>query len=49
MVTHSIDEARLRAVGYGGERPLARAPDESDRTYQYRLPRVELYLASEAY
>ena len=49
MVTHSIDEARLRAVGYGGERPLPRAPDESDRAYQYRLPRVELYLASEAY
>ncbi len=49
MVTHNIDEGRLRAVGYGGERPLARAPGESDRTYQYRLPRVELYLASEAY
>ena len=49
MVTHGIDEARLRAVGFGGERPLARAQDESDRAYQYRLPRVELYLASEAY
>ncbi len=49
MVTHNIDEPRLRAVGYGGERPLPRAPDENDRAYQYRLPRVELYLASEAY
>jgi outer membrane protein OmpA-like peptidoglycan-associated protein len=49
MVTHGIDEARLRAVGYGGERPLKRVQDESDRAYQYRLPRVELYLASEGY
>jgi outer membrane protein OmpA-like peptidoglycan-associated protein len=49
MVTHSIDEARLRAVGYGGERPLPRAREESDRAYQYRLPRVELYLAAETY
>lgn len=48
-VTHNIDEARLRAVGYGGERPLKQADGESDRAYQYRLPRVELYLASEAY
>jgi hypothetical protein len=36
-------------VGYGGERPLKRVQDESDRAYQYRLPRVELYLASEGY
>jgi outer membrane protein OmpA-like peptidoglycan-associated protein len=49
MVTHSTDEARLRAVGYGGERPLKQTDGESDRAYQYRLPRVELYLASEAY
>jgi outer membrane protein OmpA-like peptidoglycan-associated protein/ABC-type taurine transport system substrate-binding protein len=49
MVTHSIEDARLRAVGYGGERPLKQLDGESDRAYQYRLPRVELYLASEAY
>jgi outer membrane protein OmpA-like peptidoglycan-associated protein len=49
IVTHNIDEARLRAVGYGGERPLARVADEGDRAYQYRLPRVELFLAAEAY
>ncbi len=49
MVTHSIDDARLRAAGYGGERPLARGPGESDRAYEYRLPRVELYLVAEAY
>jgi outer membrane protein OmpA-like peptidoglycan-associated protein len=46
MVTHNIDDARLRAVGYGGERPLKQADGESERAYQYRLPRVELYLAS---
>ena len=49
MVTHNIDDPRLRAMGYGGERPLRRNADESDRAYQYRLPRVELYLAAEAY
>lgn len=49
VVTHSIEDARLRAVGYGGERPLPRGAGESDRAYQYRLPRVELYLAQEAY
>ena len=49
MVTHNIEDARLRAMGYGGERPLRQADGESDRAYQYRLPRVELYLASEAY
>jgi outer membrane protein OmpA-like peptidoglycan-associated protein len=49
VVTHNVDDARLRAVGYGGERPLKRQDGESDRAYQYRLPRVELYLASEAY
>jgi outer membrane protein OmpA-like peptidoglycan-associated protein len=49
VVTHSVEEPRLRAVGYGGERPLKRNADESDRAYQYRLPRVELYLAAEAY
>ena len=48
-VTHAIDEARLRAVGYGGERPLPRAAGESERAHEYRLPRVELYLVSEAF
>ena len=49
MVTHGIEDARIRAVGFGGERPLPRSPDESDRAYEYRLPRVELYLVSETY
>lgn len=48
-VTHAIDEARLRAVGYGGERPLPRTTGESERAHEYRLPRVELYLVAEAF
>jgi outer membrane protein OmpA-like peptidoglycan-associated protein len=49
MITHGIEEARLHTIGYGGERPLPRSADESDRAYEYRLPRVELSLVSEAY
>jgi outer membrane protein OmpA-like peptidoglycan-associated protein/ABC-type taurine transport system substrate-binding protein len=48
-VTHAIEETRLRTVGYGGERPLPRTTGESDRAHEYRLPRVELYLVSEAF
>ena len=48
-VTHAIDDARLRTVGYGGERPLPRTAGENDRAHEYRLPRVELYLVSEAF
>lgn len=49
LVTHGIDEARLRAVGLGGSQPLSPQPGESERAYQYRLPRVELYLVAESY
>ena len=49
LVTHGIDEARVRAVGYGGERPLARLDGEADRAYEYRLPRVELQMVAESY
>ena len=49
LVTHGIDEARVRAVGYGGERPLARLDSEPDRAYEYRLPRVELQMVAESY
>jgi outer membrane protein OmpA-like peptidoglycan-associated protein/ABC-type nitrate/sulfonate/bicarbonate transport system substrate-binding protein len=44
QLTHAIPENRMRAVGFGGSRPLARGTDESDRSYAYRLPRVELAL-----
>lgn len=47
--TYPMDENRLRAVGYGGSKPLPREPEESDRAYGYRLPRVELSLVSETY
>ena len=45
-LTHAIPEARIRAVGYGGEQPLPRLPEESDRAYAYRLPRVEIVLVA---
>lgn len=47
QVTYGVDPNRLRVVGYGSEKPLPRAPDESERAYGYRLPRVELALVSE--
>lgn len=48
-ITHSLDRNRTRAVGYGGSQPLSRQPGESYRTYNYRLPRVELVLVSEVF
>jgi outer membrane protein OmpA-like peptidoglycan-associated protein/ABC-type nitrate/sulfonate/bicarbonate transport system substrate-binding protein len=47
--TFGIDDDRIRAIGYGGSRPLAREEGESDRAYSYRLPRVEVSLAAEPY
>jgi outer membrane protein OmpA-like peptidoglycan-associated protein len=44
---YGIAASRLRVVGLGASAPLARLPGESDRAYQYRLPRVELSLLSE--
>jgi len=44
---HKIDPERLRAVGLGGSQPLPRLPDESDRAYSYRLPRVEFQLLTQ--
>ena len=46
-VTYGVDPNRLRIVGYGSDKPLPRLPDESERAYGYRLPRVELSLVSE--
>ncbi|MET0009604.1 MAG: phosphate ABC transporter substrate-binding/OmpA family protein [Candidatus Thiodiazotropha sp. 6PLUC9] len=45
-VTYSIDDDRLRAIGYGASKPLPRQPGESNRAYSYRLPRVEVSLLS---
>ena len=47
QVTYGVDPNRLRVVGYGSDKPLPREPGEPDRTYGYRLPRVELALVSE--
>ncbi|WP_194435380.1 phosphate ABC transporter substrate-binding/OmpA family protein [Vibrio fluminensis] len=43
-ITHGIQEERLKAQGLGSEEPLSRRPNESSRSYKYRLPRVELIL-----
>ena len=43
-ITYSFDDNRIRAVGFGGTKPLKRAPGESNRAYNYRLPRVEIAL-----
>ena len=46
-IAHTLDENRIRAVGFGGSRPLQRKPGESNRAYNYRLPRVEIALVRE--
>lgn len=46
-ITHAIPETRMRAIGVGGEEPLPPLPGESQRAYNYRLPRVELILLAE--
>ena len=43
-LTHSIPTTRIHAVGFGGKKPLQRLADESERSYNYRLPRVEVVL-----
>lgn len=47
-ITHGLDQNRIRAVGFGANRPLPKKPGESDRAYNYRLPRVEIVLVREA-
>ena len=46
-ITHDIDPSRVKAIGYGGDKPLPRQANESSRAYNYRLPRVELVLMGE--
>ena len=46
-ITHDIEENRARSVGFGGTRPLKKKPGESNRAYNYRLPRVEIVLLRE--
>ncbi|MEM7251636.1 MAG: phosphate ABC transporter substrate-binding/OmpA family protein [Pseudomonadota bacterium] len=42
----SVVAERMRPIGYGASRPLERQPGESNRSFNYRLPRVELVLVS---
>ncbi len=48
-ITHNADRNRMRALGLGANQPLARKSGESFRTWQYRLPRVELVLVREEF
>ena len=49
MITHDIPAQRIKAIGYGGEQPLPKLPNESRRAYNYRLPRVELILVADKF
>jgi len=47
--TQNIDQNRLHFQGFGSTKPLPRKSGESNRAWQYRLPRVELYLVTDNY
>jgi len=49
QITHAIDENRMHAIGLGQTDPLTRFPNETTRSYRYRLPRVEIRLLSESF
>jgi outer membrane protein OmpA-like peptidoglycan-associated protein/ABC-type nitrate/sulfonate/bicarbonate transport system substrate-binding protein len=49
MVTYGIKQNRIRAVGYGGTKPLPPRLDETDREYMTRLSRVVVKMVAEAY
>ena len=46
-IAHELAPNRIRAIGFGGTRPLEKRPGESNRAYSYRLPRVEIALVRE--
>jgi outer membrane protein OmpA-like peptidoglycan-associated protein len=48
-ITHDIPAQRMKAIGYGGEKPLPRLSGESRRAHNYRLPRVELVLVTDKF
>ncbi|HIE26627.1 TPA: hypothetical protein EYP66_05010 [Candidatus Poribacteria bacterium] len=41
---YNIDANRARAVGVGSSQPPPKKPGENQRTYRYRMPRVEFIL-----
>jgi hypothetical protein len=47
IAVHAIDADRLHAEGKGASQPPTRKPGESERAFQYRLPRVEFVLLEE--
>lgn len=47
-ITYNVDPNRTQVIGLGASQPLPRPPGEADRAYQYRLPRVEVSLLSDA-
>jgi outer membrane protein OmpA-like peptidoglycan-associated protein len=46
-ITHGVVKNRARAKGFGSTQPLPKLPGESMRSYNYRLPRVEIRLVRE--
>jgi len=46
-VTYGLNSNRLLIKGLGGSEPLKRLSGESFRAFNYRLPRVELFLVAE--
>lgn len=46
-VTFGVDPNRVQILGVGSDTPLQRLSAESDRAYQYRLPRVEVSLLTD--
>jgi outer membrane protein OmpA-like peptidoglycan-associated protein len=47
VAVHGIDPDRLRAEGVGSKEPPPRNEGESERSFRYRLPRVEFVLLRE--
>lgn len=48
-ITHNFPPTRMRALGFGSDKPLPKQPDETERAYNYRLQRVELVLLGQGY
>ena len=46
-ITYGVDSDRIRSIGFGSKKPLPKKPGESNRAYNYRLPRVELNLVAD--
>ena len=47
QITHGLDPNRFWIVGLGGEKPLIKDPDETERAWWLRCQRVEIVLLKE--